>query len=229
MTRSLGALTSPELARRAPVLAVPLGATEQHGPHLPLGTDTAIATALCHRLAAAVADVLVAPAVPYGSSGEHAGFPGTVSIGQEAVELLVVELVRSLDDVAAAVLVNAHGGNRAPLHRAEQRLRSEGRPLLVWSPTGPADDSHAGHTETSVMLHLHPDQVSPERAETGATAPLPDLIEPLRNHGVRAVSSNGVLGDPTRATAAAGRRILDDWTASLTAAVGTFRATPLGG
>lgn len=224
MTRCLSSSTSPEVARCAPVLAVPLGATEQHGPHLPLGTDTAIAGALCHRLAAAVDDVLVAPAVPYGASGEHAGFPGTASIGREALEFLLVELVRSLDDAAGVVLVNAHGGNQAPLRGAGRLLRSEGRNVLTWSPTGPADDSHAGHTETSVMLHLHPDQVDLDRAETGVTAPLPEIIEPLREGGVRAVSNNGVLGDPTRATAAAGRRFLDDWLAALIGAVRTWKS-----
>ncbi|HET7720624.1 MAG TPA: creatininase family protein, partial [Acidimicrobiales bacterium] len=84
------------------MLVVPLGATEQHGPHLPLDTDTTLATVLAHRLAARRSsaghhDVLVAPALPYGSSGEHAGFAGTLSIGAAATELVVVELVRSAD------------------------------------------------------------------------------------------------------------------------------------
>src|SRR5690606_1146798 len=82
------------------VLAVPLGSTEQHGPHLPLGTDTLVATALAHRLAAARGDVVVAPALAYGSSGEHAGFPGPPSIGQAALEPVAVELVRSPDALA---------------------------------------------------------------------------------------------------------------------------------
>jgi len=76
----LADLTSPQAGARAragALLAVPLGSTEQHGPHLPLATDTDIAVALCRRLAAARDDVLIAPTVAYGSSGEHAGFPGT--------------------------------------------------------------------------------------------------------------------------------------------------------
>ncbi|QIZ37963.1 creatininase family protein [Saccharopolyspora sp. ASAGF58] len=79
----------PHLAagRGEHLLAVPLGATEQHGPHLPLGTDTTIAEELCRRLAQRMPKILVAPAIPYGSSGEHAGFPGTLSIGQEAMPL----------------------------------------------------------------------------------------------------------------------------------------------
>src|SRR6478752_10318203 len=79
------------------VAIVPLGATEQHGPHLPLGTDTTIACALAFGLAAARDDVVVAPALPYGSSGEHAGFPGALSLGQAALETTLVELVRSAE------------------------------------------------------------------------------------------------------------------------------------
>lgn len=223
MTHRLDTRTWSHLDQAAPLLAVPLGATEQHGPHLPLGTDTGIATALCHRLAAEVDDILVAPAVPYGSSGEHAGFPGTLSIGQHALELLLIELVRSADHVTGIVLVNAHGGNHEPLHRAVRLLRSEGRHVLAWSPTGSANDSHAGHTETSVMLHLHPDDVDMAQAETGTAIPLPELIGSLRTGGLRAVSANGVLGDPTHAAATAGRHILNTWTTSLINTVRTWK------
>ena len=84
----LAALTSPEAAQLADdgaLLAVPVAATEQHGPHLPLSTDTDLAVALCARLAAARPEVVVAPPLAYGSSGEHEGFAGTISIGQQAV------------------------------------------------------------------------------------------------------------------------------------------------
>ncbi|MPY82422.1 MAG: mycofactocin biosynthesis peptidyl-dipeptidase MftE [Actinophytocola sp.] len=216
---TLGGLRSPDLAGRATVLAVPLGATEQHGPHLPLDTDTTIATELCHRLARRVPGVLVAPAIPYGSSGEHAGFDGTLSIGQQALRTALVELVRSADRFAGTVLVNGHGGNLRPLTEAVRQLRGEGRRVLAWSPSGPADDSHAGRTETSVMLHLRPADVAMDRAEPGAAEPIGDLIDTLTRHGVAAVSPNGVLGDPTGATAAEGERILDRWTADLTARV----------
>ena len=90
------------------LLVVPLGATEQHGPHLPLGTDTVIASALAHGV-----DAVVAPALPYGSSGEHAGFAGTLSLGA-ATELALVELGRSAS-FARVLFVCAHGGNAEPL------------------------------------------------------------------------------------------------------------------
>lgn len=217
----LADLTSADLGARPapPFLAVPLGATEQHGPHLPLGTDTTVAVELCGRLAAARTDIVVAPAIAYGSSGEHSGFPGTLSIGHRALELLVVELVRSADEFAGVILVNGHGGNLAPLRAAQRLLTEEGRTTLLWSPTGPADDTHAGHTETSAMLHLTPDRVAMQRARPGNTDPLPALIADLRSGGVRAVSPTGILGDPTHATAAAGAQILEHWAEHLLAAV----------
>jgi creatinine amidohydrolase len=215
----LAGLRSPELDGVSPVLAVPLGATEQHGPHLPLGTDTAIAVELCRRLAEREPRVLVAPAVPYGSSGEHAGFPGTLSIGRAAVELLVVELVRSADAFAGVVLVSGHGGNLEALGAAVRLLRSEGRRVLAWLPDGPPDDSHAGRTETSVMLRLAAGQVVLAAAEPGDTTPLSGLLPRLRQGGVAAVSPNGVLGDPTGASADEGERILQRWAQALTARV----------
>ncbi|MBB5156802.1 mycofactocin biosynthesis peptidyl-dipeptidase MftE [Saccharopolyspora phatthalungensis] len=223
MTARLTELTWPEVAEAAPhsLLAVPVGATEQHGPHLPYTVDTEIAVELCDRLAQG-RSILVAPPVTYGSSGEHAGFPGTLSIGREAVEHLLVELVRSADDFAGVVLVSAHGGNAEPVRRAVQTLRTEGRRTLAWAPTGRPDDTHAGRTETSVMLALRPAAVRLDQAEPGNTTPLTNLINVLRANGVRAASPNGVLGDPRGATPEEGARLLTTWTTALTAAVNTW-------
>ncbi|WP_375484976.1 mycofactocin biosynthesis peptidyl-dipeptidase MftE [uncultured Jatrophihabitans sp.] len=208
----LADLTSPQVRARAAdgaVLAVPLGSTEQHGAHLPLTTDTEVAQALCDRLAAARPDVLVAPALPYGSSGEHAGFAGTVSIGAEALEHLVVELGRSATDTFSRVaLVNGHGGNCAPLERAVELLRYEGRDVRLFLPRY-AGDAHAGRSETSLMLALRPDAVRSELAETGDTRPLAELLPLLRSGGIAAVTRTGVLGDPTGASADEGQRLLD--------------------
>ncbi|MCI2423942.1 mycofactocin biosynthesis peptidyl-dipeptidase MftE [Saccharopolyspora sp. K220] len=219
MTR-LADLTWPEIAEVAEhsVLAVPVGATEQHGPHLPFTVDTEIAVELCARLAQR-RSALVAPPVTYGSSGEHAGFPGTLSIGQEAIERLLVELIRSADAFAGVVLVSAHGGNAEPVRRAVTTARAEGRRVLAWTPTGRPDDTHAGRTETSVLLALRPDAVRLDRAEPGNTTPLPNLLDRLRTEGVRATSENGVLGDPRGATGEEGAQILEAWTTALTAAV----------
>jgi len=217
----LGALASPDvagMAKNGTVLAVPLGSTEQHGRHLPLSTDTDIAIALCERLAQ-VRNVVVAPAVPYGSSGEHAGFAGTLSIGQNALELLVIELCRSATDTFDLILfVSGHGGNAEPLARAVTRLRAERRRVLAWAPEWDGDP-HAGRPETAMMLALQPTQVTMMRAEPGDSRPLAEIMPLLREGGVRAVSANGVLGDPTGATAHEGRELLDALAADLRAAV----------
>jgi mycofactocin system creatininase family protein len=215
--------TSPEIEGRAAAkpmtLLVPLGATEQHGPHLPIGTDAAIALALAEGAAAEVPGAVVAPVVPYGSSGEHQAFAGTLSIGTDVTELLLIELARSATETFSRVLfVNAHGGNAAPLAAAVRRLREEGRDVGAWAPRF-GGDAHAGRTETSLMLALE-EGVREELAEVGNTAALGDLIDDLRAGGVGVVSPNGVLGDPTGASAAEGRALL-------AAAIRDLRATLL--
>jgi creatinine amidohydrolase len=214
----LADLTWPEAAARAgAVLVIPFGSTEQHGPHLPLSTDTDVATALAARVAAVRSDVVVAPAVPYGASGEHAGFPGTLSIGQQALELLVVELARSATATFRRVLLlSGHGGNAQPLGRAVRLLRSEQRDVRVWSPHW-RGDAHAGRTETSVQLALSPERVRVAAATAGATESLAQLLPTLRRSGVLAVSPNGVLGDPTGASASEGAALLDEAVAELSA------------
>jgi mycofactocin precursor peptide peptidase len=210
-TLDLAELTSPQIGRLSgAVLAVPLGSTEQHGPHLPLSVDTDIAVALCRRLAAARDAVVIAPAVAYGSSGEHAGFPGTVSIGQAALELLIVELGRSASETFDhLLLVSAHGGNAEPVARAVARLRAESRDVYTFMPrwTG---DPHAGRQETSMLLSLHPDRVQMQHAAPGDTRSLEEVWPLLLSGGVRAVSASGVLGDPTSATATEGEALLSE-------------------
>lgn len=203
----LAGATSPEVT--GGLLLVPVGSTEQHGPHLPLGTDSLVAEALARRIAAALAAATVAPTLPYGSSGEHAGFAGTLSIGQEVLEAVVVELGRSAaTSFAALAVVSGHGGNAAPLRRAVTRLAEEGRPAHLLAPAFPGD-AHAGRTETSLLLALAPSLVRADRARAGVTAPLRQLMATLRQQGVAAVSPNGVLGDPAGASAAEGAALLE--------------------
>lgn len=225
--RRLADLTWPEvdeLAAAGAVLAVPLGSTEQHGPHLPLSTDTDLAVALCERLAAARSDVLVAPAVPYGSSGEHAGFAGTLSIGQEALETLVVELGRSASGAFAhVVFVSAHGGNAGPVTRAVARLRAEARDVALFQPRWDGDP-HAGREETALLLALRPDTVRVERGVRGNCRPLAELMPALRSGGLRAVTETGILGDPTGATADEGRALIEELAAALVRTVASWRA-----
>jgi len=212
----LGASTSSQLSSISPSILVPLGSTEQHGPHLPLDTDTRIATAVAREALAGLGTRLepqwsVAPALAYGASGEHQDFPGTISIGTEALTTLLVEYGRSAACWAHRLaFVNGHGGNVGALSAAVRQLRSEGRDV-GWCPcVVPGGDAHAGHTETSLLLHISPADVLTDRWLAGNRAPLPELLPSMRREGIAAVSRVGVLGDPTTATAAEGGRIFAD-------------------
>jgi creatinine amidohydrolase len=121
------------------------------------------------------------------------------------------------------LLVSTHGGNADAVRRAERRLRAESRDILAWLPAGEGD-AHAGRAETSLELALAPDRVQPGRAEAGNTRPLTELMPELRRSGVRAVSPNGVLGDPAGASAAEGAALLGRLTAGLLAAVDAWEA-----
>ncbi|WP_224785931.1 mycofactocin biosynthesis peptidyl-dipeptidase MftE [Microbacterium caowuchunii] len=199
-----------------PVLVVPVGSTEQHGPHLPLDTDTviarAVAGALADRIRESGTDAVVTAPVAFGASGEHQAFPGTLSIGTDVLATVLVELGRSATEwLERIVFVNGHGGNVEALHRAVPQLRREGRDASWLACSAPSSaspsDTHAGFFETAVMMHLEPERVDHDRLECGSTRPLAEILPELRSGGVAAVSANGVLGDPRTATPAAGERL----------------------
>lgn len=204
------------------VLVVPLGSCEQHGPHLPLDTDTriavALATALAGRSTKSGARLVLGPTIGIGASGEHEAFPGTLSIGTVALEAVLVELVRSalpspasnrLRPFEAVVIVNGHGGNVEATSRAVALLADEGRDVLICHPQIPNGDSHAGHTETSMLLHLDPAVVRVELIEPGSTARWRDIAQTVMAQGLAAVTPNGILGDPTGANAQEGQRLFE--------------------
>ena len=228
----LSELSWPEVPTGS-VLVVPVGSCEQHGPHLPLDVDTRIAQFLADALAEHLGGgAVVAPPVTVGASGEHAGFPGTLSVGNEVMASVVVELVRSAlpvpgsaEPFAGVVLVNGHGGNIAALGSATGLLVSEGRAVLAWHPQVPGGDSHAGRTETSMLLHLDPGCVRMDRAEPGATTRWRELAPEVMAGGLRDVAPNGVLGDPTTATAEEGAQVFRDLVAALVADVAAWRGT----
>ena len=201
------------------LLLLPVGATEQHGPHLPINTDTVIATAVSHY-ASAITGVPVLPAIAYSVSiGHTEKWPGTFSLFHET-------FIHSMRELAAwcvatgwkrLLFVNAHFGNDASLRVAVDRLRFDfsGRLLVgtkntynltpdIWSYfISDAEDLHANKAETDLMLHLAPDTVrmdavrdDPDR--TGGT---------VFSHLVANTSLNGVTGSPSQATAARGAQL----------------------
>jgi len=222
--------TWTEVAARqgAALLVVPVGSYEQHGPHLPLDTDTQIAVALAAGLVGRD-DVVVAPPVAFGASGEHAGFPGTLSIGTDVLAAVLVEIVRSARrSFGGVVFVSGHGGNADALARASRLSRAEGDAVLGWAPRVVGGDAHAGRTETALMLAVNPAAVRANAIEPGRPEPLATLLDRLRADGVRAVSPNGVLGDPREATAAEGEHLLAVLRHDLAAALGRWSAEPTG-
>ncbi|WP_077077587.1 mycofactocin biosynthesis peptidyl-dipeptidase MftE [Mycobacterium numidiamassiliense] len=230
----LGTATSSQLLGTPPSILIPLGSTEQHGPHLPLDTDTRIATAVARGAGTSLharlgQEWLVAPAIAYGASGEHQSFSGTISIGTDALTMLLVEYGRSAASwVQRLVFVNGHGGNVSALHTAAAQLRAEGRDAS-WCPCiAVGGDAHAGHTETSVLLHISPGDVRTDRWLAGNRSPLPELLPSMRRGGVEAVSPVGVLGDPTTATAAEGKRIFSEMVDDCVRRVGRWSPDPGG-
>lgn len=193
-----------------PLLLVPVGSCEQHGPHLPLATDTIIAEHLCSQ----VIDVLVTPPIGIAASGEHAGFPGTLSIGNEALTRMLIELGRSADWSKGIVFVNGHGGNTRAIALAAAALQAESRRVAAWSPRIDGD-AHAGRTETSIMLAIAPHLVDMSRAVAGNTNSLSEIMDDIRASGIKGVSESGVLGDPRGATGDEGKQLLTEMIADL--------------
>ena len=230
-------ITAPELraiAERGNALAIlPVGSLEQHGPHLPVITDTASAVAAAVRGARLVAEdvpLAVLPGLWLGMSEHHLPFGGTITLDYAAYHGVLRSIVRSLKAIGfmRLLIVNGHGGNVVALVEAVQRLRFEGRDV-TWLPcVGPGADAHAGHTETSLLLYLSPDQVRADRAVPGNGAPLAELLPAMRSGGVAAVSAVGVLGDPTTAGAADGRRLFAEMSDSAVLALDAWAPGPNG-
>ena len=202
-----------DLPKHSGIVLLPLGAWEQHGLHLPLHTDTVIieevvneAMALCPTIAQRF---VVAPTLSITASDEHAGFSGTLSSGTEALVSTVVAICRSASWATGVCIVNGHGGNADALKLITSALQHENISHHVWSlPPYKGGDMHAGHTETSVLLHIAPHLVDMTRAEQGATGAASELIASMRNGGVAAVSPNGIIGDATTATAEHGAAVM---------------------
>ena len=196
-----------------PIVLLALGSWEQHGAHLPFDTDTVIIESVVDAAIRSVdpenTQFSVVPTIGVTASDEHNGFAGTLSIGTNALSDAVVSIARSASWARGICIVNGHGGNADALKLIHSALDYENIRHSIWSlPYYEGADMHAGHTETSLMLHLAPDTVRMDLAEVGAVGDSEMLIERMRAGGIKEVSSNGVVGDPTNATAAHGATML---------------------
>jgi creatinine amidohydrolase len=238
----LAELRFEELARlpKTPLLAIlPVGATEAHGPHLPLGTDVIIAEAMARagaeRLSARGATVLVAPALGYTSAGYAAGFPGTISIRPETVTALVCDVIRSLvrHDVKTIAIANAHlePAHIASLHAAVTETASEARvvyPDVTRKPWAlrlgdefKSGACHAGQYEGSIVLAERPELVDEGVARTLPPNPV-SLSRAIREGKTTFEAAGGIrayFGAPALATAEEGRRTIQELGAILEEAV----------
>lgn len=213
---------SSDIAGNNQIVILPLGAWEQHGPHLPLDTDTLIINAVISRAInadfASSAQFLVAPTLSITASDEHQGFPGTLSTGTQALADSVVAICRSASWAREVCIVNGHGGNADALKRIASALDHEDIEFSIWSlPNYKGSDMHAGHTETSLMLHLDPSLVKAHLLESGAEGNPVELIDAMRRGGVSSVAANGIIGDATKATPDHGKEVLDLYVGSLQA------------
>lgn len=241
----LADLTYPEVQdalERPNVAVLPVGATEQHGPHLPLDVDVRIAETLSEAAAERVPDdvaVVVAPALPFGISEHHMRFPGSIALPAETFIDVVYEVGRSLvrHGFERLVIVNGHGGNIGALSVVAAKLRTAARARHVlsiaeWALAGeafsairdspPGGTAHACEYETSLYLHLRPEMVQMEKAVREVPyvlvdGTLLDMFEPGPYEAAvgHDFSRSGVTGDPTLATEEKGRRVLDAAAANL--------------
>ena len=204
-----------------PIVLLALGSWEQHGAHLPFDTDTVIIESVVDAAIRSVdpenTQFSVVPTIGVTASDEHNGFAGTLSIGTNALSDAVVSIARSASWARGICIVNGHGGNSDALKLVHSALDYENIRQSIWSlPYYEGADMHAGHTETSLMLHLAPDTVRMDLAEVGAVGDSEMLIQRMRAGGIKEVSSNGVVGDPTNATAAHGATMLSFYADHLT-------------
>jgi creatinine amidohydrolase len=230
------------LAACAQAAILPIGATEQHGPHMGCGMDAVIADKLC-RAVAARTSVPMLPTMPYGCSiGHSRRWPGTIAVQP----ITLIELVKQMGDwayhggVRRLFIVNTHVTNAAPLRCALEMLRAEHDDMMVAVINSPAiservrqfhfadaDDWHANDAETSLMLAVAPEIVRPDLL---LQADDPDRTEGhVFAHPVNRTSLNGVTGTPSLATAAKGQQAFDWMVEDLSALIerGKTQSPPL--
>ncbi len=205
---------------------VPVGSIEQHGHHLPLGTDSYLGDCLGRSLAERLGKTLVAPTIRPGCSVHHLAFPGTISISTDTLIRVIKEVCTSLDrhGFETIILVPSHGGNFAPVATATQDIApklkanllalTDLQGLITKMKEGAAElgipveavGGHAGAGETSFVMAYKPELVQEDAMKPGYIGP---FTSKYVRKGFKAVTPTGVLGDPRPASKEAGKRIIE--------------------
>lgn len=220
MTLLPTATSEDEKRRAAPVAVLPVGSFEQHGPSLPLTTDTIVACAVAERVAAAY-DLFLLPPVTISCSQEHNGWPGTVSISHTTLTAVVTDIMASLrrSGPGRLAVISGHGGNYV-LSNIVQEANVDGPTMTLfptrddWSAARAAaglisdahDDMHAGELEVSLLRHVCPELVRPSVDDTDHLAGDRKL---LLVHGMAGYTDSGVIGQASAGSAEKGQLILD--------------------
>ncbi|WP_370872936.1 creatininase family protein [Croceifilum oryzae] len=204
----------------------PIGSLEQHGPHLPIGTDSFIAQSIASGLSKKFPNSFVVPTLPYSSSFEHIGFPGAISLRSTTIISVVQDVIHSLErmGIQKIVLVNGHGGNYL-LGNIAQEMNVD-KPYVFVTPNrhhwdrayekaelsiSISRDMHAGEGETSILLHLIEEGIIPSSVKPDKYMDVDSPNRPLLQAiGMRPYTSTGAIGFPTRASSRKGKLLLQE-------------------
>lgn len=243
-------LSWPALAERLKLVdtaILPCGAIEQHGPHLPLDIDYFDAAYLARKVAEACSDPkpFVLPPIPYGVSYHHSDFKGTICVTNSSLSALVYDIGMSLasNGIKKLVILNGHGDNAPTLNYAAQMINRDAR-IFVCVDTGETsdvdiyklavtpNDIHAGEIETSTALAVRPNLVDMDKAEDHTLDLDNEFLDFTSERGVswfvhtKKLSTSGVMGDATQATAEKGHKMWQVMISKMTEFVETIKNTP---
>jgi creatinine amidohydrolase len=209
-----------------------VGSNEQHGPHLPTCTDSLIGDVLANKVAGKLDRALQAPSINVGCSDPHMAFPGAVSLRPETLKSLIRDYCASLakQGFKNIIILPSHGGNFNAVREVTDELNQslEGTKVVSYTDlkglleflaefssrhgvSAGESGAHAGESETSMVLAIREDLVDMKHVEKGFVGSFEDKIDLMWSQGIKAITKNGVLGDPRKAEAGKGEEYLELW------------------